>query len=125
MSDRPASPILLPGLNKRSRPKKMGYAISKPSPKYDRPRLSVLNYHWGSKAQPKATANSRNTIPLLAQIGVARHQYVSPGFFEQRGYKNNSVVRKNNVISALLAATNAKMDTESKLPGSKALASVF
>jgi hypothetical protein len=54
-----------------------------------------------------------------------QHQVATSNFFEKGGYQENSVARKNNVVSALLAATNSKMDIESELPGAKALASVF
>jgi hypothetical protein len=54
-----------------------------------------------------------------------RAQVPTSNFFQQSGYEDNTVVIKNNVVSTLLAATNAKMDTESALPGAKDLAAAF
>jgi len=54
-----------------------------------------------------------------------RSQIPTSNFFQRSGYDDNSVVRRNNVISTLLAATDAKMDSESKLPGAKDLGAAF
>jgi hypothetical protein len=60
------------------------------------------------------------TVPVSWQ-----QQVPTSNFFEQGGYQDNLVARKNNAVSELLAATNSKMDSESQLPGAKALASAF
>lgn len=52
-------------------------------------------------------------------------QVPTSNFFQQGGYEENSVVMKNNVVSALLAVTNSRMDEESALPGAKDLAAAF
>jgi hypothetical protein len=58
------------------------------------------------------------TVPVSGD-GKCRHQ-----IFSSKEVMT-SVVRKNNVVSELLAATNSKMDFESQLPGAKALAPAF
>jgi len=52
-------------------------------------------------------------------------QIPTSNFFDVGGYDDNTVVRKNDVVSTLLRATNAKMDSESTLPGAQALAKAF
>lgn len=46
-------------------------------------------------------------------------------FFQPGGYDDNPVVQRNNVVSKLIAATNASMDEEQRKPGAKALAAAF
>jgi hypothetical protein len=54
-----------------------------------------------------------------------RNQIPTANFFQRGGYDDNSIVRRNNVVATLLAATDAAMDEESKKPGAKDLAAVF
>jgi hypothetical protein len=54
-----------------------------------------------------------------------RNQIPTANFFQRGGYDDNSIVRRNNVVAPLLAATDAAMDEESKKPGAKDLAAVF
>jgi hypothetical protein len=54
-----------------------------------------------------------------------RNQIPTANFFQRGGYNDNSIVRRNNVVATLLAATDAAMDEESKKPGAKDLAAVF
>ena len=46
-------------------------------------------------------------------------------FFQARGYRDNPVAQRNNVVSKLLAATDAAMDNEVKKPGAQELAVDF
>jgi hypothetical protein len=46
-------------------------------------------------------------------------------FFQRNGYERNPVAIRNNTVAKLLAATDAKMDTESMLQGAKDLAAAF
>jgi len=46
-------------------------------------------------------------------------------FFQPGGYERNPIAIRNNVVSKLLAATNATMDQEIKLQGAKDLAALF
>lgn len=46
-------------------------------------------------------------------------------FFQRNGYERNPVAVRNNVVSKLLAATNARMDNQAGLQGAKDLAAAF
>jgi len=54
-----------------------------------------------------------------------RDQVPTSNFFRQDGYERNPVAIRNNVISKLLAATDAKMDEEVKLQGANDMAALF
>jgi hypothetical protein len=54
-----------------------------------------------------------------------RDKVPTSNFFQQRGYADNPVAQRNNVVAKLLAATNAVMDTEMKRPGAKELATAY
>ena len=54
-----------------------------------------------------------------------RDKVPTANFFQRSGYRDNPVAQRNNVVSKLLAATDAQMDNEVKKPGAKELASVF
>lgn len=60
------------------------------------------------------------TMPLEMRPLVPTSNY-----FQRTGYERNPVAARNNVVSALLAATNAIMDRESKLPGARDLFLAF
>jgi hypothetical protein len=53
-----------------------------------------------------------------------RDQVPTANFFQQSGYQDNPVVQRHNVVGKLIAATDARMDREVQLPGSKELAAV-
>ncbi len=55
----------------------------------------------------------------------SRSQVPTSNFFQRSGYERNPVAIRNNVVSKLLAATNAKMDRDMILPGAKDLAAAF
>jgi hypothetical protein len=54
-----------------------------------------------------------------------RGKVPTSNMFQRGGYDRNPVVRKFNTVAALLSATDAKMDTQSALPGSKELEAAF
>jgi hypothetical protein len=54
-----------------------------------------------------------------------RDKVPTANFFQQHGYADNPVARRNNVVTKLLAATDAVMDTEVKKAGAKELAAGF
>jgi hypothetical protein len=60
------------------------------------------------------------TMPL-----AWRDKVPTSNFFQPSGYADNPVVQRNNVVSSLIAATNAQMDIESKKPGARELAAAF
>jgi hypothetical protein len=54
-----------------------------------------------------------------------REQVPTSNFFQRRGYEANPVAIRNNTVAKLIAATDAKMDNETVLPGAKDLAAAF
>jgi hypothetical protein len=54
-----------------------------------------------------------------------RERVPTANFFQPSGYADNPVAQRNNVVSKLIAATNAQMDQEIKKPGAQELAAVF
>jgi len=54
-----------------------------------------------------------------------RDRVPTANFFQRSGYRDNPVAQRNNVVSKLIAATDAHMDREIKLPGSKELAAAL
>jgi hypothetical protein len=54
-----------------------------------------------------------------------RDQVPTANFFQENGYNENPVARRNNVVSKLLAATNAEMDVQIQKQGAKDLAAAF
>jgi hypothetical protein len=54
-----------------------------------------------------------------------REQVPSANFFQRSGYERNPVASRNNTVARLLAATDARMDTNSILPGARELAAAF
>ncbi|MGB6892642.1 MAG: hypothetical protein WBE25_14300 [Xanthobacteraceae bacterium] len=54
-----------------------------------------------------------------------RDKVPSANFFQPSGYADNPVAQRNNVVAKLLAATNARMDEESKKPGAAELAALL
>ncbi|HJY17852.1 MAG TPA: hypothetical protein VJ353_09470 [Xanthobacteraceae bacterium] len=54
-----------------------------------------------------------------------RDKVPTANFFQPSGYADNPVAQRNNVVAKLLAATNARMDEESRKPGAAALAALL
>ena len=54
-----------------------------------------------------------------------REQVPTSNFFQRNGYERNPVAIRNNTVTKLLAATDAKMDIERMLQGAKDLAAAF
>ena len=54
-----------------------------------------------------------------------RDKVPTANFFQPSGYADNPVAQRNNVVAKLIAATNARMDEESKKPGAEELAAVL
>jgi hypothetical protein len=54
-----------------------------------------------------------------------RDKVPTANFFQPSGYADNPVAQRNNVVAKLLAATNARMDEESKKPGAAELAALL
>jgi hypothetical protein len=66
-----------------------------------------------------------NGFDMVTMPADWRDKVPTSNFFQQHGYADNPVARRNNVVAKLLAATNAVMDGEMKKPGAKELATAF
>ncbi|MGA7786714.1 MAG: hypothetical protein WCA56_00980 [Xanthobacteraceae bacterium] len=54
-----------------------------------------------------------------------RDKVPTANFFQPSGYADNPVAQRNNVVAKLLAATNVRMDEESRKPGAEELAALL
>ena len=54
-----------------------------------------------------------------------RPKVPTANMFQRGGYERNSIVRKFNTVASLLSATDAKMDTQTDLPGAKEMDAAF
>ena len=54
-----------------------------------------------------------------------RDRVPTANFFQPSGYADNPVAQRNNTVARLIAATNARMDEESKKPGAEELAALL
>ena len=66
-----------------------------------------------------------NGFDMVTMPPAWRDKVPTSNFFQQRGYADNPVAQRNNVVAKLLAATDAVMDSEVKKPGAKELAADF
>jgi hypothetical protein len=66
-----------------------------------------------------------NGFDMVTMPADFRDKVPTANFFQQRGYLDNPVAQRNNVVSALIAATNAAMDREVTKPGARELAAAF
>ena len=63
-----------------------------------------------------------NGFDMITMPREWRDRVPISNFFQQSGYRDNPVAQRNNVVSKLIAATDAQMDREVKLRGAKDLA---
>jgi hypothetical protein len=66
-----------------------------------------------------------NGFDMVSMPQAMRPLVPTANFFQRTGYERNPVAIRNNVVSKLLAATNARMDNQANLPGAKDLAGAF
>jgi hypothetical protein len=66
-----------------------------------------------------------NGYDMISMPADMREKVPTANFFERGGYERNPVASRNNVVSALLAATDRKMDKEATLDGARELAAIF
>ncbi len=66
-----------------------------------------------------------NGFDMVSMPQAMRPRIPTANFFQRTGYERNPVAIRNNVVSKLLAATNAQMDKEVVLSGAKDLAAAF
>jgi hypothetical protein len=62
---------------------------------------------------------------VVSMPEAIRDKVPTSNMFQRGGYERNSVVRKFNTVKALLSATDAKMDSQTALPGAKELEAAF
>ena len=63
-----------------------------------------------------------NGYDMITMPREWRARVPTANFFQRGGYRDNPVAQRNNVVAKLIAATDAHMDRETRLPGSKDLA---
>jgi hypothetical protein len=66
-----------------------------------------------------------NGFDMVTMPADFRDKVPTANFFQAHGYADNPVAQRNNVVSALIAATNAVMDREVTKVGAKELAAAF
>jgi hypothetical protein len=66
-----------------------------------------------------------NGFDMVTMPQAWRLQVPTANFFRPGGYADNPVAQRNNVVAKLIAATDARMDEESKKPGARELAAAF
>ena len=66
-----------------------------------------------------------NGFDMVSMPQAMRTVVPTSNFFQRNGYERNPVAIRNNVVSKLLAATNARMDNQIGLQGAKDLAAAF
>ncbi len=66
-----------------------------------------------------------NGYDMLIMRQALREKVPTSNFFQRGGYERNPVAARNNTVAKLIAATDAKMVQEAKLPGAKDLAAAF
>ncbi len=66
-----------------------------------------------------------NGFDMVTMPPPWRDKVPTANFFQPSGYADNPVAQRNNVVAKLIAATNARMDEESKKPGAEELAALL
>jgi hypothetical protein len=64
-------------------------------------------------------------LDIIAMPQAMREQVPTSNFFQRRGYERNTVASRNNTVTKLLAATDARMDSGVQQPGARDLAASF
>jgi hypothetical protein len=62
---------------------------------------------------------------MVLMSKALREKIPTSNFFLRGGYERNPVAIVNDTVAKLIAATNAKMDTEIQLRGAKTFAALF
>jgi hypothetical protein len=66
-----------------------------------------------------------NGFDMVTMPSQWRDQVPTANFFRSSGYDDNPVAQRNNVVAKLIAATDARMDEETKKPGARELGSLL
>jgi hypothetical protein len=64
-------------------------------------------------------------LDMVTMPQAIREQVPTSNFFQRGGYERNPVAVRHNTVAKLLAVTDARMDSNSNLPGAKELAAAF
>ena len=64
-------------------------------------------------------------LDMVTMPSDIREQVPTANFFQRSGYERNPVASRNNTVAKLLTVTDARMDSNSNLPGAKELAAAF
>src|SRR5216683_2414648 len=64
-------------------------------------------------------------LDMVTMPQALREQVPTSSFFQRGGYERNPVAIRNNTVAKLLDVTDARMDSNSTLPGAKELAAAF
>jgi hypothetical protein len=64
-------------------------------------------------------------LDMVTMPSEMREQVPTANFFQRSGYERNPVASRNNTVARLLAVTDARMDSNSNLPGARELAAAF
>jgi hypothetical protein len=64
-------------------------------------------------------------LDMVTMPQAMREQVPTSNFFQRAGYERNPVAIRNNTVAKLLAVTDARMDSNSALPGARELAAAF
>jgi hypothetical protein len=64
-------------------------------------------------------------LDMVTMPQATREQVPTSNFFQRGGYERNPVAIRHNTVAKLLDVTNARMDSNSNLPGARDLAAAF
>ncbi len=64
-------------------------------------------------------------LDMVTMPQALRERVPTSNFFQRNGYERNPVAIRHDTVAKLLAVTDARMDSNSALPGAKELASAF
>jgi len=64
-------------------------------------------------------------LDMVTMPQAMREVVPTSNFFQRSGYERNPVAIRHNTVAKLLAVTDERMDSNSKLPGAKELAAAF
>ena len=64
-------------------------------------------------------------LDMVTMPQAMREQVPTSNFFQRSGYERNPVAIRHNTVAKLLAVTDCRMDSNSRLPGAKELAAAF
>jgi hypothetical protein len=64
-------------------------------------------------------------LDMVTMPQTLREQVPTSNFFQRSGYERNPVAIRHNTVAKLLAITDSRMDSNSRLPGAKELAAAF